>query len=256
MAWSTKELADLAGTTVNTVRHYHRVGLLDEPERRFNGYKQYEVHHLIKLLRIRRLADLGVPLTQMPDLSAESASPEGTSTADVLQDLDNELKSRIEQLQAARADIAAIIEYHAPADAPAGFEAVASKLSESDSSMIHIYTQLFDKDALDDVQKMSTSADAALDAAVDDLPADADEQARQELAERLAETLAQNYIDYPWLSDPAAHLSKSKLVTGQTFVDAMAELYNPAQLDVLVRANALAVERMRALREEEAPPSA
>src|SRR5690606_11987325 len=115
---------------------------------------------------------------------------------------------------------------------------------------------LFDKDALDDVQKMSTSADAALDAAVDDLPADADEQARQELAERLAETLAQNYIDYPWLSDPAAHLSKSKLVTGQTFVDAMAELYNPAQLDVLVRANALAVERMRALREEEAPPSA
>jgi DNA-binding transcriptional MerR regulator len=242
MAWSTKELADLAGTTVNTVRHYHRVGLLDEPERRFNGYKQYEVHHLIKLLRIRRLADLGVPLTQMPDLSAESASPEGTSTADVLQDLDN--------------DIAAIIEYHAPADAPAGFEAVASKLSESDSSMIHIYTQLFDKDALDDVQKMSTSADAALDAAVDDLPADADEQARQELAERLAETLAQNYIDYPWLSDPAAHLSKSKLVTGQTFVDAMAELYNPAQLDVLVRANALAVERMRALREEEAPPSA
>ncbi|WP_433560110.1 MerR family DNA-binding transcriptional regulator [Pseudonocardia xinjiangensis] len=28
MAWSTRELADLAGTTVRAVRHYHDVGLL------------------------------------------------------------------------------------------------------------------------------------------------------------------------------------------------------------------------------------
>lgn len=243
MSWSTRELAELAGTTVNTVRHYHRVGLLDEPERRFNGYKQYEVHHLVKLLRIRRLADLGVPLTQMPDLS----TGEGGS-AEVLRDLDEELQLRIAQLEAARADIAAIIEYHAPADAPAGFEAVASKLSESDNSMIHIYTQLFDEDALDDVKQMSAAATSDLDADLNGLTADAAEATRQELAERLAATLAQNYIDYPWLTDPAAHLSKSRLVTGQTFVDAMVELYNPAQLDVLVRANALAVERLRELR--------
>ena len=29
MAWSTRELADLAGTTVNTVRHYHERGLIE-----------------------------------------------------------------------------------------------------------------------------------------------------------------------------------------------------------------------------------
>src|SRR5690606_14615503 len=28
MAWSTSEIADMASTTVNTVRHYHRLGLL------------------------------------------------------------------------------------------------------------------------------------------------------------------------------------------------------------------------------------
>jgi DNA-binding transcriptional MerR regulator len=33
MAWSTRELAELASTTVNTIRHYHRLGLLAEPER-------------------------------------------------------------------------------------------------------------------------------------------------------------------------------------------------------------------------------
>ncbi len=240
MPWSTRELAELAGTTVNTVRHYHRVGLLDEPERRFNGYKQYEVHHLLKLLRIRRLADLGVPIAQMADLS----SGDGSAAA-VLDDLDGELERRIERLQAARASIAAIVEHRAPADAPAGFEAVASKLSERDNSMIHIYTQLFDEDALTDVQRMSAAEKTDIDAALDALSADAGEEVRQELARRLAGILAQNYIDYPWLTDPTSHLSKNKFVTGQTFVDAMAELYNPARLDVLVRANTLAVEIAR-----------
>jgi DNA-binding transcriptional MerR regulator len=34
MAWSTRELAELAGTTVNTIRHYHRGGPLAAPGRR------------------------------------------------------------------------------------------------------------------------------------------------------------------------------------------------------------------------------
>ncbi|MDN3482326.1 MerR family transcriptional regulator [Arthrobacter sp. APC 3897] len=70
MAWSTRELAELAHTTVNTVRHYHRLGLLEEPDRRYNGYKQYGARHLVSLLRIRRLAALGVPLAQMQELGA------------------------------------------------------------------------------------------------------------------------------------------------------------------------------------------
>lgn len=245
MAWSTRELAELANTTVNAIRHYHREGLLDEPERRYNGYKQYEVRHLVRLLRIRRLADLGVPLSQMGDLS-EGAE----GSPDVLRDIDAELQLSIERLQAARADIAAILDHQAPADGPVGFESVASRLSVRDSSMIHIYTQLFDVDALADVQRMAAGTPDDADADIDRLPADADEATRQELAERLATTLAQNFVDYPWLSDPAAHLSKSRLVTAQTFVDAMVELYNPAQLDVLVRANAIALERVRAIREQ------
>ncbi|MEQ3553652.1 WhiB family transcriptional regulator [Pseudonocardia nematodicida] len=40
VAWSTRQLAELAGTTVRAVRHYHEVGLLDEPARRANGYKR------------------------------------------------------------------------------------------------------------------------------------------------------------------------------------------------------------------------
>lgn len=31
MGWSTPQLAELAGTSLRTVRHYHEVGLLDAP---------------------------------------------------------------------------------------------------------------------------------------------------------------------------------------------------------------------------------
>ncbi|MGY0020961.1 MerR family DNA-binding transcriptional regulator [Streptomyces sp. YJ-C3] len=40
MAWSTREIAELADVSLRAVRHYHEVGLLSEPERRSNGYKQ------------------------------------------------------------------------------------------------------------------------------------------------------------------------------------------------------------------------
>jgi DNA-binding transcriptional MerR regulator len=76
MAWSTRELAELAGTTLKTVRHYHRIGLLDEPERAANGYKRYRVPHLIRLLRIRRLVDLGVPLSAIPVLEESEQGAE------------------------------------------------------------------------------------------------------------------------------------------------------------------------------------
>lgn len=245
MAWSTRELAELAGTTVNTIRHYHRIGLLDVPERRYNGYKQYGVQDLVRLLRIRRLADLGVPLSQIGEVGAG-----GESMPDALRGLDAELAASIGRLQQARADIAAILRDDAPADAPAGFESVASHLSESDSSIIHIYTQLYDEDAMADLRRMvEVDADAgAVGNEINALPADADEATRQRLAERLAPTLAQNLIDYPWLSDPARHLSKSKQVTQQTFIEAMVELYNSAQLDVFSRAGLLAQEHLQTTR--------
>ncbi len=65
MAWSTREIAELAGTSLRAVRHYDEIGLLDEPERRINGYKQYGVAHLMRIRRIRRLNDLGFSLAQI-----------------------------------------------------------------------------------------------------------------------------------------------------------------------------------------------
>lgn len=247
MVWSTRELAELASTTVNTIRHYHRTGLLEEPERRLNGYKQYGVDHLVRLLRIRRLAELGVPLSKVGPLSDG-----GESMREVLPQIDAELAERIESLQQARADIATILHDHAPADAPARFTSVASHLSESDRSILHIYTQLYDDEAMADLRRM-VEVDAkavAVGTEIAALPTDADEATRQRLAEQLAPTLTQHLITYPWLSDPAGHLSQSVPVTRQTVTEAMRELYNPAQIDVLARAGLLAHERLSATAKE------
>ncbi len=238
MAWSTRELADLAGTTVNTVRHYHRLGLLDEPERRVNGYKEYGVRHLVCLLRIRRLVDLGVPLAQIGDVSG------GATDRELLGTLDAELAAQIDRLTKAREELAAIVRDNAPADSPAGFSAVASRLSEADTSILHVFGRLYDSDALADIQHMVEDdlATNPVSAEVDALAPDADEATRQRLSEAMAPFLAQQLREYPWLTTPGAQMVGRPDVNGQAITDAMVELYNPAQLEVFLRAGVLARE--------------
>jgi DNA-binding transcriptional MerR regulator len=251
VAWSTRELAELAGTTVNTIRHYHRLGLLEEPERRTNGYKEYGVPHLVCLLRIRRLVELGVPLSEVG-----VARTNGDVPPEVLRQVDAQLAAEIERLHKARSDIAVILRDGVPADAPAGFESVAGRLSAADTSLIHVYTRLYDDDAMKDLRRMVETDTDPVNAELDALPPDADEPTRQSVAERLAPVIAQNLVDYPWLNDPAAHLSRSEHATQQTFIDAVVTLYNPAQVDVLSRASILAHEQLRPVRPAEDDTSA
>jgi DNA-binding transcriptional MerR regulator len=239
VSWSTRELADLAGTTVNAIRHYHRLGLLEEPERRYNGYKQYGVRHLVRLLRVRRLAELGVPLSQIDVAHADDIGPQ------LLRQIDAGLAAELERLRKVRSEIAVILRDGAPADAPAGFESAASSMSDSDSSLIHVISQLCDDDARQDLRRMTEAGPDSVSEEFDGLRADADEESRQRLAGQLAPTLVRHLGDYPWLSDPSARLFRSELVTRQTFIDAAVELYNAAQLDVLVRAGVLAREQIR-----------
>src|SRR6186997_791905 len=90
------DLATLAQVTVRTLRHYHQVGVLPEPERTRNGYREYTVHDLVRLLRIKRLAALGIPLERMPAMfEADPADQAAT-----LRKLDADLDAQIARLQA------------------------------------------------------------------------------------------------------------------------------------------------------------
>jgi len=237
VAWSTRELAELAGTTVNTVRHYHRVGLLAEPERRGNGYKQYGARKLVQLLRIRRLTELGVPLSDIERLAGDDES-----TLDVLRNLDAELAQQQDRITAARTAIATILTEKAPPDIPAGFESLGARLSAADRSLMHVYTRLYDEKAMADVRQMMEAESAEVSDAFTALPADADDETRQRLAESLGREIAQNLADYPWLTDQGPHRAQSEAVTQQAFLESIVELYNEAQRDVLVRASVIANE--------------
>lgn len=138
----SNELAKLAGVTVRTLRHYHAIGLLDEPPRKANGYRDYRPEDLLRVLRIRQLASLGFPLDQvagmLDELDAER-SQEGmrldssqSTAADILADLDAALQKQIERLQGQRALIAHLRAQNLAADFPeraAGALAAMERLS-------------------------------------------------------------------------------------------------------------------------------
>jgi DNA-binding transcriptional MerR regulator len=96
------QLAATAGVTVRTVRHYHHVGLLPEPERDVSGYRRYSAQAAVDLIRIRTLADAGVPLARIDALL--HAQP--TEFASAVTDIDAELRRKIDQLTENRRRIA------------------------------------------------------------------------------------------------------------------------------------------------------
>lgn len=99
------ELARLAGVSVRALRHYHQVGVLPEPPRDPNGYRRYGVEHLVRTLRVARLAGLGIALERMPALLDDVAP--GASDA-ALAALDEELAARVAQLERQRALVAEV----------------------------------------------------------------------------------------------------------------------------------------------------
>ena len=96
------QLASYAGVTVRAVRHYHHVGLMPEPARDGSGYRTYGAADVVRLIRIRTLAEAGVPLARVQELL--DATPAEFSEA--VTQIDAELRARIRELQEHRRRIA------------------------------------------------------------------------------------------------------------------------------------------------------
>ncbi len=96
------QLAAYVGVTVRSVRHYHQIGLLPEPERDRSGYRSYDAAAVVRLIKIRTLADAGVPLAHVQNLL--DASPE--AFAREVQQIDKDLRAEIRRLQGNRQRLA------------------------------------------------------------------------------------------------------------------------------------------------------
>jgi DNA-binding transcriptional MerR regulator len=234
VAWSTREVAELAGTSLRAVRHYHQIGLLPEPERRTNGYKQYGVAHLVRLVRIKRLTDLGFSLPQIAEIGESDDHPE-----EALRELDAELATTIDRLQRARAELRELLEQSAPTDLPSDFVApdTAAKMTDADRSLVVVLSRVLGprgRQIYADMMRETPEDPAATE--LDNLPADADEATRRELAERLAPYIRAINDAHPGLAQSRLDAPRGERFADRAIGAAMVELYNPAQLDVLRRA--------------------
>ncbi|MFF9560236.1 MerR family transcriptional regulator [Streptomyces albus] len=100
------ELAALVGVTPRTVRHYHHQGLLPEPPRRANGYREYRLADAVRLARVRRLTALGLGLDEVRDVLADDT---GAELREVLTGLDAELRHQEEEIRDRRARLAQLL---------------------------------------------------------------------------------------------------------------------------------------------------
>src|SRR5438045_2770099 len=96
------QLANYAGVTIKAVRHYHERGLLAEPPRDASGYRRYSAAHAVDLVKIKTLAEAGVPLARVKELLA--ADPDRFAAA--ITEIDRNLQERAEELRRTRERIA------------------------------------------------------------------------------------------------------------------------------------------------------
>ncbi|MYS05907.1 MerR family DNA-binding transcriptional regulator [Streptomyces sp. SID6041] len=130
------QAAAFVAITVKTVRHYHRLGLVAEPERDHSGYRRYGSADLLRLVQVRALAGAGVPLAEIGELL--DAEPDRFATA--LNDVRRRLTEQIEELTARR-DTLHRLAHGDRALLPDRACAVLERLAELDFSPDYVTTQ-------------------------------------------------------------------------------------------------------------------
>lgn len=241
----SSELAALAGVTVRTLRHYHQIGLLPEPERGSNGYRDYDVHDLLAVLRVRRLAALGIPLERVGAALAEEPE-DGDAT---LAALDEELSAQIAKLEAQRATIAVLRRERAHPDLPAELARFAhvfagarsSTAAEMDRELLILLSHFAGESSaqafggwLEHLLQVGTLERAReLQQRFDELPADTDDAEAAALADEILALYEPTFADLRDLPEVPFAPAASRLVDEYT----LARL-NPAQLSALRRIEA------------------
>ncbi len=201
----SSEIAQLAGVTVRALRHYHAIGLLPEPPRAENGYRDYGADELVRLLRIKRLTTLGFSLSSIGDVLDEMdrnlADASGPNADAALDELDRELALQIERLEEQRRTIALLKREQLDPDLPVRFARAAKQLMgnvyqtasirDEDREALLIVGHLYTDSDVDELERTVAAIDErglfeqlhAVQKSFDDLP----ESASREEIDRLVD---------------------------------------------------------------------
>ncbi|MBE3013696.1 MerR family transcriptional regulator [Microbispora sp. NEAU-D428] len=260
------ELATLVGVSTRTVRHYHHLGLLPEPARLSNGYREYQLRDAVILARVRRLAELGLSLDEIRDVLADDR---GRDLREVLLELDADLARQQEAVGARRARLAALLaegELSSDAMVSPGMAAVLRDLPAPGSAFAALDRELLalagtlaeapDRDGMADLMRPLTEPgalarghalyerlDGLADADPDDprvaaLAADLAAHIPDEMARLMVDSFA-SVPDHPSL--PGAKSGGHP--EGRRWLDVLCGEVSPAQAEVLRRLVAIVRER-------------
>ncbi|MCE9565875.1 MAG: heavy metal-responsive transcriptional regulator [Planctomycetes bacterium] len=126
------QVARHADVGVETVRFYEREGLLERPQRRPSGYRQYGEGVVARLAFIRRAKELGFTLSEVADLLSLRLNPLA-SRADVkrraeakIADIDQRIRT-LQRMRKALAKLTATCSGHGTTDECPILEAMDGK---------------------------------------------------------------------------------------------------------------------------------
>ena len=105
------QVADAAGVGVETVRFYHRKGLVEEPPREGTSHRRYPPDAVARIRFIRGAQNLGFSLREIDDLMSLRIAP-GASKADVKAKAEAkvaEIRVKMEDLQRMRDSLLKLI---------------------------------------------------------------------------------------------------------------------------------------------------
>ncbi|MBB5781908.1 MerR family transcriptional regulator [Nonomuraea jabiensis] len=246
------ELAALLRVSTRTVRYYHQQGILPEPPRLANGYREYGMRDAIALARVRRLVELGLSLEEARDVIADDRSRE---LSDILVEIDADLARQEHEIQLRRRRLAEVLK-----------QAEAGSLGPDDTSSPDLLAFLrtvelpaskaaaWDRDLLVLMDSMATSGDRKQAFAMfDALAADPAMAARGHDFYRRLDALADASPDDPQvgpLAEALADYSVVHLLAGsgppdwdsaavEPFLDGLA----PAQAEVVRQAMRIMARR-------------
>jgi DNA-binding transcriptional MerR regulator len=231
------------------VRHYHHQGLLPEPERLGNGYRNYTLRHAVVLARIRRLTELGLGLAEVRDVLADDTEKELT---EILQELDEDLARQEAAIRERRVRLRALLDAdELPAEGPVSPE-LAALFSEmaplSDSPMA-----AKDREVLALIEAAASPAERErMLSAVNSVLASPEGVVRANEAYALLDALADAPVDDPRVDEAARKLAEStprellpeavSLDHGSSFLRAFYADFAPAQAEAIRRAMRILTE--------------
>ncbi|ANQ84522.1 MerR family transcriptional regulator [Azoarcus olearius] len=112
------QLAAQAEVGVETIRYYHRRGLLAEPERR-GSYRAYQEDDLERLKAIRRAQQLGFSLEEIDELLGLNEERDREKARRIAQGKIDDIEVRIRQLEEMRGALRALVKCCRDTEAPA-----------------------------------------------------------------------------------------------------------------------------------------